>query len=149
MCKKTKKAYMTIEATLIFPMILGGIIFTIYLGFYLYNACVINQISYIAALRGSQLTEGSSKEIRLYVEEQLQQLMKEKLLGKGEIKQGVVVDFSEIKVKVELKMTVPVMEEIPFVEQLWKIKSEAKASRVNPVAIIRGVRKINESQISK
>lgn len=149
MCKRTKNAYMTIEASLIFPMILGGIILTIYLGFYLYHASVIKQISYIAALRGSQLTEGSSKEIKIYVEEQLQQLIKEKLLGKGELKQEITVVFDEIKVKVEMKMAVPVMEEIPFVEQLWEIKSEAKADRVNPVAIIRGVRKINESQISE
>ena len=60
MCKRAKKAYMTIEAALIFPIILGGIVFTIYLGFYLYNASVIKQVSYIAALRGSQLTESAS-----------------------------------------------------------------------------------------
>ena len=34
---------MTVEASLVFPMILGGIIFTIYLGIYLYNVSVIKQ----------------------------------------------------------------------------------------------------------
>ncbi|MBR4983350.1 MAG: pilus assembly protein [Lachnospiraceae bacterium] len=149
MDKRGKKAYMTIEAALVFPIVLSGIIFVIYLGFYLYNASVIRQMSYIAALRGSQLTQANSSQIKKYVEEQLQQLGKEKILGEGELVQDIVISFNEIKVKVEMKMEVPLMEGIPFVNRLWRIESEAKAGRINPVGIIRGVRKINESKISE
>lgn len=149
MDKRGKKAYMTIEAALVFPIVLSGIIFVIYLGFYLYNASVIRQMSYIAALRGSQLTQANSSQIKKYVEEQLQQLGKEKILGEGELVQDVAISFNEVKVKVEMKMKVPFMEGIPFVNRLWHIKGEAKAGRINPVDIIRGVRKINESKISE
>ena len=78
---------------------------------------------------------------------QLQQMEKEKILGEGELVQEVIVSFNEVKVKIDMKMKVPLMEGIPFVNRLWHIESEAKAGRINPVSIIRGVRKINESKI--
>ena len=60
---------MTVEASVVFPMILGGIIVTIYLGIYLYNISVMKQAAYIAALRGSQLITVSSSEKEEYVKE--------------------------------------------------------------------------------
>lgn len=149
MCKNTKKAYITIEASMVFPLVLGGIIFIIYLGFYLYNASVIKQVSYIAALRGSQLRERSSEQIKTYIEEQLQQLSEEKLLTGREIKQEIAVSFYEIKVKVKMDMTPWFLRGVPYMDKIWEIKKEAKVSRINPVDIIRGVRKINESKISE
>lgn len=140
---------MTVEASLVFPIIFGGIIFTIYLGLYLYNAGVIKQVSYIAALRGSQLSQSTSKQIEIYVEEQLEKLINEKILGKGEIEQNIIISLNEVKVKIEMKMAVPFMEGVPFGDELWKIKSEARVSRINPVNIIRGVRRTNESKISE
>ena len=149
MCKGSKNAYMTVEASMIFPIIFGGILFTVYLGLYLYNVGVIKQVSYIAALRGSQLTQASSKQIELYVEEELEKLIKDKILGTGEIEKDIRISVNKIKVKIEMKMTVPFMEGIPWGKELWNIKSEVKVNRINPVDIIRGVRRINESKISE
>jgi len=66
MFKKEEKAYMTIEASLIIPVIVGGIIFVLYLGIFLYNSGTIKQTAYIAALRGSQMKNMSQKEMETY-----------------------------------------------------------------------------------
>ena len=136
---------MTVEASMIFPLIFGGIIFTIYLGIYLYNVAVVNQVAYISALRGSQLTQATTTQIELYVEEQLEKLLEDNILGAKEIEQDIIVLPNGVKVKIMVKMAVVLMEGVPFHEELWKIKGEAKVSRINPVNVIRGVRRINES----
>ena len=60
-----KNAYMTLEATLIYPMIFGGILFTISLALYLYNAVVVKQVTSVAALRGSLEYQINEKEVIL------------------------------------------------------------------------------------
>lgn len=149
MCKKWENAYMTIEASLIFPMILGGIIFTIYLGIYLYNVSVIKQAAYIAALRGSQLINTSSSEIEGYVKEQLECLLDSKILIKENIRQEIKVSYGKIKVKLSMDMNVSLNKGVFSKMELWKVEKEAVAMRYHPVNFIRKVRKRNESQVSK
>ena len=99
MYKDRKKAYMTVEASLVFPMILGGIIFTIYMGFYLYNITVINQVSYIAALRGSRQVQLSDTELKKYVEKQLEQLIDDKLFFVTGVSKEIDISINKIILK--------------------------------------------------
>lgn len=144
-----QKAYMTIEASMLFPFIFGTVIFILYMGIYLFNASVIKQITYIAALRGSQLLQASSVEIEMFVEKQLKELTEQKLLVQTDNRQEIKVSLGKIKVKTDIEMKIPFIKEIPFINKLWKITSEAEVIRINPVDVIRGKRKINEYQISE
>lgn len=54
--KKTLGAYMTIEASLIIPMVIGILVSLVFLAFFLYNRCVLTQDMYILCLRGSTFT---------------------------------------------------------------------------------------------
>ena len=78
--ERSLQAYITVEATFLMPLILGGIIFIIYLGFYLYNCCLLQQAAYTAALRGSLIEEGRDSEIRQWTEEELNRLLEQRLL---------------------------------------------------------------------
>ena len=147
MCKKWEKAYMTVEAALVFPMILGGIVFIIYLGIYLYNASVMKQTAYIAALRGSQLITDSLAEVEEYVKEELDSLLDSKILTKESIQQEIKISHGKIKVKLSMNFTLPLVGEIS--SELIQIEKEAEVVRCRPVYFIRKVRKGYESQISK
>lgn len=149
MCKKRKNAYMTIEASLVIPFIIGGILLLLYLGFYLYNSCVIQQAAYIAALRGSQLLNASSSEIETYVQQQLENLLINQILAEENIEKEVSVSAGKVKARINSNMKMPLTEWISLRIDFWSIESEAEVSRLNPVDIIRNVRKINGSQISK
>jgi len=49
-------AYMTIEASLIIPLVIGTYFFLIFTSFFLYNRCVITQVTYIKCYRASTFT---------------------------------------------------------------------------------------------
>lgn len=149
MCKNVKKAYMTVEASVVFSMVFGGIIFTIYLGIYLYNVSVMKQISYIAALRGSQLTSVSSGEMEEYIKEELDNLLNSKILMKENIEQEIKVTSGKVKVKLKMNMLVLLNKGIFSEIGLWEIENEAEVKRYDPVDFIRKVKGQNASQISK
>lgn len=149
MCKKGKNAYMTLEASLVIPFVIGGIIFILYLGFYLYNACVIKQVACVAALRGSQLQKATTEEVEAYVQQQLENLLENQMLAEENIDKEIRVSAGKVKVRINSEMKMPLAEWISSETNLWSIESKAEASRLNPVDIIRNVRKINGSQISE
>jgi len=49
-------AYMTIEASLIIPLVIGTYFFLIFTSFFLYNRCVLTQDTYIKCYRASTFT---------------------------------------------------------------------------------------------
>ena len=145
MYKKNKNAYMTVEATIIYPFVFGGILFTICLSMYLYNAAVLNQISYIAALRGSLQTEMSQKEIKSYVSEQITTLWKEKTLFVTKTQENITVTDLKVKVLIKGKVNLPLLK-FPFLDFNWnELKTESEAGIIHPVKKIRNLRRVYES----
>ena len=145
MFKKEKSAYMTVEASLVIPLILGGIIFVLYIGFYLYNFVTVRQVAYIAALRGSQMKEASSSEIENFVEKQVDELLLGQILAKESIKKEVEVFTGSIKVKIYTSVKIPFAGLLSITDNFWEIRGESRVNRTEPIEIIRGVRKINGS----
>ena len=145
MFKKEKSAYITIEASLVLPLILGGIIFVLYIGFYLYNFATVKQVAYIAALRGSQTRDVSYAEIENYVERQVDELLLGQILAKENIKKEVEVFAGSIKVKIYTSVKIPFAGLLPFTDNFLEIQGESWVNRTEPIEIIRGIRKINGS----
>ena len=145
MFKKEKSAYMTVEASLVIPLIFGGIIFVLYIGFYLYNFVTVRQVAYIAALRGSQMKEASSSEIENFVEKQVDELLLGQILAKESIKKEVEVFTGSIKVKIYTSVKIPFAGLLSITDHFWEIRGESRVNRTEPIEIIRGVRKINGS----
>ena len=143
MCKKEEQAYMTVEASLVLPTVIGGIIFILYLGIFLYNYCTINQTAYIAALRGSQIKNVSTDEIDNYVKKQIDELLFQNILAREEVKKEVSTSIGKVTVKMSTDVNIPFSDLLSAKIHIWEIKTEGYANRVNPIEIIRGVRKIN------
>lgn len=149
MFKKGKAAYMTVEASLVMPIILGGIVFVMYVGFYLYNAATIKQTAYIAALRGNQMKNVSSYEIENYVEKQVDEILSQQILSGKIMKKKVKVSKGSINVKIYTELKMPFTGLADVEDILREIIREVKVKRTNPMEVIRGVRKVNGYQISK
>lgn len=144
-----KAAYMTVEAFLVMPIILGGIVFVMYVGFYLYNAATIKQTAYIAALRGNQMKNVSSYEIENYVEKQVDEILSQQILSGKIMKKEVKVSKGSINVKIYTELKMPFTGLADVEDILREIIREVKVKRTNPMEVIRGVRKVNGYQISK
>lgn len=149
MYKKEKNAYFTVEASMLIPLILGGIIFVIYLGIYLYNVCTLKQSSYMAALRGSQMKNVSNEDIKSYTQQQLNQLLEQQILATEKLETRIHVTGNKVKIYISTNITMPFAGFISKAVDFWEIENEAEANRLNPVEIIRNVRKVNESKISE
>jgi len=145
MFKKEEKAYMTIEASLIIPVIVGGIIFVLYLGIFLYNSGTIKQTAYIAALRGSQMKNMSQKEMETYVEKQIDELLFQQILAREDMKKEIDISMGKVTVKIGTDVKMPFANLLSAKIDFWEINGEGYANRVDPIEIIRGVRKINGS----
>ena len=140
--QKKENAYMTLEASLVYPLIFGGILFTISLALYLYNAAVVRQVSCVAALRGNLEVGLSEKETESLVNSELNKLIKERLFIISTIKKEVKVTETKISVRLKAKVNLPMIE-IPFLNFKWKeLEFETQAKRVKPVKIIRDTRRL-------
>ena len=139
---KKQKGYMTIEATMLFPMIFGGILFTISLAIYLYDAAVLKQVASVAALRGSLECEIDEKEIKALVNSKIEELTKERLFFVSKIEKDVNVTEAKVQVRLKLKVNLPFIG-IPFMDFKWQeLDFTSDAKRVRPVKIIRNARRL-------
>lgn len=135
---------MTVEASLIYPFVIGGILFTMYLGFYLYNAVAVRQIVYVAALRASQQNDLSETRIREYVSKQLETLAEDTLFFVEKTQEETEVSKTRIKVTLKIRLKTP-FTGLPLVGQNWKeLEISEEVIKVRPVNIIRDVRKLYE-----
>lgn len=134
-------AYFTVEAVLIFPMVLYVCVFVIYSGFYIYDRCVIGQDAYRAALRASSLYRQDNQEVYNAAEDTLQMLIKDKYIA-------AECNFT-IKVQQEVSITVAGGTVMPFQglklltgTEDWHMEETAKSKCINPVIFIRMCRQI-------
>lgn len=140
--RKMWKAAMTVEASFLMPLAVAGVVFTIYMGFYLYNLCVIQQVAYTAALRGSLERNLSQNEVQQYTERELEKLIQGRLLAIDRIEKEVRVNLSSVEVQIEAVIKMPMHSFLSEKIGLWHIEEKAKANRLNPVFVIRGIRKL-------
>lgn len=145
MLDRQKRGYMTIEATLVMPFIVMGIVFIIYIGFYLYDVCIIRQISYVAALRTSKQLDFTETQMEGYARKQLEELRENRLLVIKKWEETIEVNMRKIEINIFAEVSMPFR--FAFFQKLgmWEIKSEAQVIRVNPVEIIRKLRGSNDS----
>ena len=142
--RKTCDGYLTLEATFLMPLIFGGIVFTIYLSFFLYNACLIQQAAYTAALRGSLIREGSNGQIQEAVREELRELLESRLLATEEWEEEIRVTYTEVNVRVRARGRIPLIEIISDSIGAWTYEGEGQAKRLKPVEFIRTIRRATE-----
>lgn len=145
MCTKEKRAYMTVEASIIMPMIVIVLVFILYIGFYLYDVCVAGQFAYIAALRTSQQKELTMEELEAYGKKQLEELVTDRLVVTDTRQEKIKVTVRKIEVEISTMIQMPFSNFISEKMGLWKIRGNGEVVRTDPVKYIRSVRGKNDS----
>lgn len=135
------KGYMTIEASLLMPMLLCSIIFTMYTGMYLYDNCVIQQSAYIAALRGANQTREGDDKIKQVTEEALSKVLGKRLVMIPGIQKEIQINRSSVTVTITATMEMPFSSFLTEELKLWQIQKKGTANRLDPVKNIRDMRR--------
>lgn len=129
-------AYLTLEASFIMPILIFLTVFICIFCFYLYNCCVIYQACYISALRGSQIVNASSSEIKSKVEEYIDDLLDNQIYEY--VKQSEVqVGMFQIKTSAKTKTTNIVQRFDVFEDLEMKSSCESNAIITHPIKLIR------------
>ena len=125
---------------MIIPLLILAVVFIIFLGFYLYNTCILHQVAYTAALRGSLVKEGNNAQIEAYTHRELEKLIEGRLLAVKGWEGQVRVSGSRVKVELSMDVYIPVGGWLLEKTGLWVFQTNAEARRLEPVSIIRTIR---------
>lgn len=141
MMRKELKGSVTVEASVVLPMIVYILLLVVYLAFYQYSNYALAADGYVSAFRGSRanLLAGNSDQT---VCAAMEQFMKEPLPGVGgvsyETKSGMW--RNEITIKGSIR--------IPFAQSViagkYPISMNVYAQRTEPALFLRNCRKIEE-----
>lgn len=142
--KKTVQGYFSVEAALILPLVLSVILLIVYLLFFQYNRCLMEQDMGILALRGAVMQVQDN----VHRVEQLREMAEEANEGKylawemGEV--HLTVGKGRVIVERLGQMKVPFRKEDKE-EVWWSTVAKYEDQIVSPVTFIRTYRRLVES----
>lgn len=136
---KKEAGYFTVEAALLLPFVIMIMVFMIFLSFYCYDRCILEQCAYAAALRGSSNRFVNTQEAYEEALAAAEGLVAEKLFAVKELKTTICVSGLTISVTYECEVNMPVgtwLEDI-IGDDILSMKVSKKVSRNRTVAILR------------
>lgn len=137
------RAYFTVEAALILPMALGIIVLIMYLWFFQYDRCLLEQDAGILVLRGTVMeAESHQKRVQLLTKE-AEQMYQDKYIAWEDSKVSVTVKQDKIQVKKEGALRFPFQGlGIEKGKNIWKTEAVYENRILTPTSVIRYYRKL-------
>lgn len=151
--KTTKKAknsntgMTTIEACILIPLSLMLIMLVLWFGFYKYNLSVISAAAAAAAMNGALEMNRSNEEINKLVDENINELLKEKLIFVRGMNWDISVSATKISVTIRGEFFVPAqifLSDI-YEKEAWNFEIEKSAIRINPSGLLRMAEMVHQS----
>ena len=129
------KAYLTVEAAMVIPVVIGTIVFLIYMMFYQYNRCLLEQDVGVLAVRSVTMQEKDKTAMTLKLREEAAALDGEKYLAweMGEF---------DISVKGTITCVSRMGELVLTAGDLWETQADCEGEQISPTFLIRSCRKI-------
>ena len=131
---------MTVEATLLLPLIFLIIVFLIFTGFYMYDQCVMQQDIFRAMIRTQQIKWVSDKEISNKFLQMEDDWYYDKYVSFMKSPKTLAITNDSFEITQEAK--IKVINLIPFniEKNEWLIKKSATGERRDVVRILRDLR---------
>lgn len=141
--KRGTEAYFTVEAAMVLPMVLMTIVLIIYLLFFQYDRCLMEQDMGILALRGATLQANDNEDRMRQLKEQAAGLYSEKYIAwdGGEI--ALRLEKGKIYAERSGQISFPFRGGILKGNQDWTMTAAYENRIISPVSFIRSYRKIS------
>lgn len=135
-------AYLTVEASVVLPIVIAVILFTIYILFFQYDRCLMEQNSGQLALRGCTMQYADGEELVRRLTTQSQE-KDNRFLAWNMEKAQIVFKKNRVSVKCSGELIFP-FGSLVFRngEKIWCSECTYENDRVLPVQFIRNCRKI-------
>lgn len=128
-------AYFTVEAALVLPMVIGVILFVIYVQFFLYNRCLMEQDAQSLALKGVVLQEENAQRLLEKLKEEEAKQKRDKYIVWNRWGTDIVMKQNQIMITQSGSMLLNP-------EREWKASIVVTNHRTQPANDIRRFRKI-------
>ncbi len=143
-CKdKECKAYFTVEAAVLYPIILGTIVLMTYLLFFQYDRCLLEQDMGKAVVRGGSRWMQKKEELNRRLEEKEMFFDTEKYIAWESELPVWKLEKNQVTVEQTGRMPYP-FSSIAGVPGYWSTKATFQVKRNNPVEILRNYQRLQE-----
>ena len=151
MLKAHEKAYFTVEAALILPMVMLFTAVMIFMAFYSHDRCIMEQSAYEAALYGAQNCIKDAREAQREAQLAAGKLTADRLFALKDFTYEVSVTADAVAVAYHGKINMPFIVWLgDFVDDLdFSIDASKEAKRIRQVQEIRFFRTINGKGLAK
>ena len=131
--------YFTVEAALLLPMVLLFITTMLFVGFYVYDRCMLEHCAYEAAVRGSSSLYRSNEEAYEVTRDAVNLLVKDKIFAARNLEYDITVTGSDIEVVYECDVNVPLLKWLSqYTNEVdFHIYAKGSAPRGRQVKLIR------------
>lgn len=141
--KRYLSAYMTVEAAFVFPMVLGIVFLLIYLWFFQYDRCLVELDAGILALRGAVLQADDTASITAGLEEEQRKITWDKYICWEQGEMNILWKHGKVAVQGKGACRFPGRGlQTSVDDESWTINVSCENTRLNPVAFLRGCRKL-------
>ena len=145
--RKDISAYMTVEVSLLFPIIVMVILCVIYLAFYSYNKALAFQNAGICALYGKNgLGEVEDKEELIEKMYRVLQLInKGQFMATSNLKQKVSIENRHVVISQEGNVNIPILNQ--EIMSKLSFSEKVRVSEQSGVFFIRQIRKVKHNEL--
>ena len=136
--------YFTVEAALIMPMVILFMTTMLFVGFYVYDRCMLEHCAYEAAVRGSSSLYRSNEEAYEITKKAVDTLPANKIFAARNLEYAISVTDSQIQVVYECDVNVPLLQWLREYTQEtnFHIHAVGKAPRGRQVKLIRAMNRV-------
>ncbi len=143
---KRMQAYLTVEAALVMPLVMGVLMMTVFLFVYQYDRCQMEQDVGMLALYAGTLAAEDGKELTERIGRRAAERDAEKYVCWTQKKIDVTVRKDRVEIAAEGGMNVPLPEwNLTGSNKSWSAKVTRRMSRLSPVEVIRLGRRLRRS----
>lgn len=130
--------YFTVEAAMVFPVVLGTVLFIVYMLIFQYDRCLLEQDMGALALWGSRVRAESSTELRSLIQKQTNEIYKDKYAVWKMLALDVKLEHNRFSAKGKGQLTFPVPG-INFWnrDNVWTAEAEYQFWRILPTDFVR------------
>lgn len=143
--KGNVNAYFTVEAALVLPLVMGALIFTVFLFIFQYDRCLLEQdINRLAICAGTAAAE-NSEELEAIIHKKASEIFMDKYAAWKMNELQITVKGDKVSVRGGGYLTLPLPEWNFFREENeWGARTLRETLRISPADYIRLYRKIKD-----
>lgn len=138
--KWEKEGYFTVEAAVMIPLALGFFVVLIYIMFFQYNRCLLEQEMGILALRGAAGWDKENAEVVKTLQRQAEHIYWDKYIALHRGGVNIKHERGKITVSCKSEMKIPFMGKSTLQEAVYQNRV------INPVLFVRTYRRLTEKE---